>query len=433
MKSGAASAKRICVCTSNRADAEPRAPRHALAIACSDLGADVTLLDCAPAGGRDCRLQELKDVPRLSRITHYFGHRRNGVMKLIGCRAWQRLAQVLFRMCKVVLSGVLSPYTVGVENKLISVRADVYIAHDISMLLPAARAAKKNGARLIFDCMEFYSDMGDSQSEIESRIIEKLESDWLPQCDLVLASSDLVADEYVGKYGISRPLALYNCPRSEDRLPAKDSAEFRLYWRNSVIDLGQRGLDNAFVALTQLPLDISLHIQGRLPRDRRAVVGARMHELGIADRVVVHSPYSAEQAVMEASPHTIGLCLEYPGIRNQEITVSNKIFDYMMAGLPVVSSDLPGLAGVVDRSHGGVLYRSGDASDLAAKISMLYHDHEMRCRLGQNARKFALTEGNRAAQMRVFVDAVRSIVCSEEYRKREDEEATLVSECGTPS
>lgn len=406
--------KRVCVCTSNRADREPRAPRHAVAIAKSGLDVEVVFLDCSPAGESECRLTELNDVSNLSRITHYYSHRNNGVLRLVANRAWQRFARGLFRAFNFALGDALSSYMIGVEAKLSSLRADVYIAHDIHMLVPAARAAKKNGAALVFDCMEFYSDMGGSQTRTDRRIIEALEAKWLPRCELILASSDFVADEYERKYEIPRPLTVLNCPKMLDELPRATPRDFRLYWRNSVIGLGQRGLDDAFVALSHLPIDISLHLQGRLPDRSSAAIGDRVNRLGIADRVFVHPACLPEEAVLAASEFTVGLCLERAGIRNQELTVSNKIFDYMMGGLPVVSSDLQGLADIVERSKGGMLYRSGDPLDLAAKIHELYSDVTLRAGLARNARRFALAQGNRACQMDVFLGAVEAIPCLQE-------------------
>ena len=408
--------KLVCVCTANRADAEPRAPRHALAIAQSDMDVDVVLLDSSPAGGAVCRLRELSDETGLSRVTHYYSHRNNGIFRVIGCRAWQQLAKELFRVFNVALSDALSPYMIGIEKKLSSLRADVYVAHDIRTLVPAGRAAKKNGAALVFDCMEFYSDMGDSQTETDRRIIQALEAQWLPQCDLVLASSDLVANEYRQKYDIRKPLAIYNCPRTLDVLPLPKPEGFRLYWRNSVIGFGQRGLDDAFVALSELPGDISLHLQGRVFDRTAAAIKTRARQLGISERIFVHPPFLPEDAVVAAAEFTVGLCLEHAGVRNQELTVSNKMFDYMMAGLPVISSNLQGLAGVVGRSNGGLLYRSGDAKDLAEKIYALYSNENLLHKLANNARRFAVEKANRAGQMEIFIGALRTIPCLDENR-----------------
>lgn len=52
-------------------------------------------------------------------------------------------------------------------------------------------------------------------------------------------------------------------------------------------------------------------------------------------------------------------------------TISNKLFDYMAAGLAVVTSDAAPSARVVKTTGAGLIFRSGDAHDLAAKLEAL--------------------------------------------------------------
>jgi glycosyltransferase involved in cell wall biosynthesis len=80
-----------------------------------------------------------------------------------------------------------------------------------------------------------------------------------------------------------------------------------------------------------------------------------------------------------------------------------------MAGLAVIASDLPGLRGVIERSHGGLLFASGSADDLAAKISVLHQDRPLLRRLAQSAREFALRESNRELEMEKFTSAFASV------------------------
>src|SRR2546427_10788877 len=107
--------------------------------------------------------------------------------------------------------------------------------------------------------MEFYSDMADSQSDLERSMVRSVEKQCLPSCALVLASSDEVADALVAEYGIARPLPLYNTPPVERALAPEKSGNLDLYWRNSVVGLGQRGLEDVLIALTRLPARVILH------------------------------------------------------------------------------------------------------------------------------------------------------------------------------
>jgi hypothetical protein len=217
--------------------------------------------------------------------------------------------------------------------------------------------------------------------------------------------SGTLSQEYV----IERPTAFYNTPAIEADLPAKN-AEFSLYWRNYQIGFGQRGLDDALVALSQVPGDIKLYLQGRPPHDGGSALAARLTELDVAERVIVKAPFAAGGAVREAAPHSVGLCLERSGPLNHELTVSNKMFDYLMAGLVVIASDLPGLRTIIERSGGGLLYTPGSPDSLAAAICRLHKDRGLLSTLSGKARAYALEVGNEDVDMKAFTDAMSGML-----------------------
>jgi FkbM family methyltransferase len=410
---------RICVCTSLEASTEPRAPRHAAALAAHDRRVDVIFVDSAPTGKERRAVRPLEGHPNLEWITHRFAVANGEHVKLAAQRSVQALARIAFRIAGLAGSRALSTRGIGLRRILARVEADAYVAHGIEALAPAAEAATSSGALLLFDCMEFHSDMGDGQTAIERALTRAIERRWLPQCDLVLSSSDQVSDALVEVYGIRRPLPLYNVPPTESELPVSTHKELTLYWRNAVLGFGQRGLDDALVAMTQLPSSVSLHLQGRLPTDDGLALRARIEELGLTRRVVVHPPHAPEGAVTSAARFSIGLCLERRGVRNHDLTVSNKIFDYHMAGLATIASDLPGLRAVLERSGGGLLFDPGSPTDLAVKIRRLYDDPDLRAQLAGRAREFALLEANREKEMDRFVDAFWTILDRQQCEKED--------------
>lgn len=368
---------------------------------------EVVFVDSAPFAAEPRVVRELEGFANLTRHTHRFASRSAGAARLVFDRVRQRCLQAWFRVTGIVSAGALSTRAFGLERELDLAKADIYVSHQTATLLPVFHAARRHDALVVFDSMEFHSDMGDEQSALDRGLTHRVEADVLPHCALVLASSAQLADALVQEYGIARPIVLHNVPPVVSELPAKPESGLALYWRNAVMGLGQRGLGDALVALTLLPKDVTLHLQGRIPPDGGSAVKAAIAKLGLTERVVFHAPYAPERAVLEASRHHVGLCLERKGCRNHELTVSNKMFDYHMAGLAVVASDLPGLRGVLERSRGGLLFSPGSPEELAAAVSSLNHDRALLSRLGANARQFALREGNREVEELKFVTAFR--------------------------
>ncbi|MBE9219648.1 glycosyltransferase [Dolichospermum flos-aquae] len=403
---------KVCVCTSYRADREPRAPRHAAAIAQIGSEFEVTFVECTPMGQLPSSLKILETLPNLKLRTHFYPQRKSGFIALLINRVKKRISQILFQFFGILLPEAFSTNVIGLEKLLNEVKGDIYLAHNIDTLLPSAKVSQELGALLMFDSMEFHSAMGDSQTTLEQQMTRVLESKYLPNCSLVITSSEEIADALVQEYGISRPLPLYNVPRIEPSLPPKETENFTLYWRNSVIGLGQRGLDEALLALLQLPKDITLHLQGRQPIDGGERLQNRIAELDITERVIFHPPYLPEEAINMATPYSVGLCLERKGIRNHDLTVSNKMFDYMMAGLSVIASDLPSLRHIIDKSKGGLLFEAGSAADLAKQIMILYNNRSLLQDLSTNARNFALSEGNWEFEMHKFIQTFK-VVCNQ--------------------
>ena len=60
-----------------------------------------------------------------------------------------------------------------------------------------------------------------------------------------------------------------------------------------------------------------------------------------------------------------------------------------MAGLPVITSDLPGPLEIVEHEVNGLVVPTGDAVAFAATMNRLVNDHEFRRRLAAGARASA--------------------------------------------
>lgn len=400
---------RICVVTSLAAGAEPRAPRHAVAAKLAFPDSEVLFIDCAGRGTIAPDPPDLRGAPGIIRQTLDYPTRATAPLAHAANKLRAITGRLLMKLFGQITEPLFGDRTLGLTRMLIDARADLYIAHNIETLLPAVRAARRNGAALIFDCMEFYSDMGDGQTPEEARAARRLEARWLPRCVLVTASSEALSRVLSSRYGIAPPLALYNTPKTEALPPRATSGGLRLYWRNAVVGFSQRGLDDALVALTLLPEDVTLHVQGRPSMDGGQRLRARIAELGLDSRVTVLPPFSPGQAVRQASLYDVGLCLERRGPANHEYTVSNKLFDYMMAGLAVVVADLPSLRAVVDRAGGGLHFEPGSARDLATQIRRLRDDPGLLASLGARARAFAEAEGNVDVDMARFRAALLAL------------------------
>jgi len=63
------------------------------------------------------------------------------------------------------------------------------------------------------------------------------------------------------------------------------------------------------------------------------------------------------------------------------------LLEAMAAGLPVISSDLPGVREAAEHERSALLVRPGDATALAEAVSRLIAEGDTRVRLGAEARR----------------------------------------------
>jgi glycosyltransferase involved in cell wall biosynthesis len=90
-------------------------------------------------------------------------------------------------------------------------------------------------------------------------------------------------------------------------------------------------------------------------------------------------------------------------------TIPNKLFDYMAAGLPVVTSDALPAARIVRSSGSGVVYRSGDSADLAQRLEPLF-DPAIRERMALAGRQAVRESYNWERDVDALLTALQSAI-----------------------
>jgi glycosyltransferase involved in cell wall biosynthesis len=81
----------------------------------------------------------------------------------------------------------------------------------------------------------------------------------------------------------------------------------------------------------------------------------------------------------------------------------------MALGIPVIVSNLGAAAGLIDDGVEGLLFRAGDAVDLAAKMRQLWDDPAECARMGAAARRRALNLWNEKRHYRTLTAVYSSL------------------------
>ena len=213
-----------------------------------------------------------------------------------------------------------------------------------------------------------------------------------------LSTSHAMASSLVATYGCTRPNVIYNTfPWAEretlDHQLKDRSAITRpsLYWFSQTIGPA-RGLEDLINALPSVATDMEIHLRGKPSQGYREWLEANT-PAAWKDRIFVHDMVHNGEILSRISEHDIGFAGEHPDCRSRNVTVSNKLFHYLLGGLAVVASNTSGQHEIAAVADGGVrLYYAGDPRSLADEINQLLASPETLRR----AKNAAL----RAAEMR---------------------------------
>ncbi len=225
--------------------------------------------------------------------------------------------------------------------------ADLYIAHCLAALPAAAWAAKKHNAKFGFDAEDFHigelADTPENQREI--RIRDRIERTLLPRCSHLTAASPKIAEEYHKRYGIKMQPILNVFPLSESpNQQTKQAHRFEhqpsLYWFSQTIGAG-RGIEAIVQAMAKMETQVKLFLRGIPASGYQQQLQNLAQELGILEKVYFLPSAPPGEMVKLAAEHDLGLSLELTQPFNRAICLTNKIFTYLLAGIPVLISRTP--------------------------------------------------------------------------------------------
>jgi glycosyltransferase involved in cell wall biosynthesis len=221
------------------------------------------------------------------------------------------------------------------------------------------------------------------------KLIRSVEGQLLRRAAYTSTTSHGLADALHARYGGLRPRVITNSfPLQPDphRGPPGDPPAF--FWFSQTLGAG-RGLELFFSAW------------GRTAQPSRVVLLGEPQP-GCPEKILRRLPPSHRGRV-EFLPlvppdrlpsiiarHDIGLALEQPFIVNRNLTITNKILQYLNAGVAVVASETIGQREVLDRAPGaGLSVDLSQTGDVAQCLDRLLADRSRIALMGRNARQAA--------------------------------------------
>lgn len=259
-------------------------------------------------------------------------------------------------------------------------RFHLLVANDLDTLLPAHLAARIKRKPLVYDAHEYFTGTPEVMDRQGVYRVWKTIERWLfPQQKTIITVNDSIARLYREEYNKS-VYVVRNLPPTLTPKTKLDRKSLGVPDNGRVILLQGTGI-NAERGGEEL-LEAMLPAYG-LQHTILWIIGsgdilpglkqiARKLQLGDRVRFFPKMPY--EQLMAYASLADIGLSLDKDRSINYRYSLPNKLFDYIMAGVPVLASDLPEVKKIVLDYGVGQVLRDVEPASIAENIREMLGD-----------------------------------------------------------
>ena len=241
-------------------------------------------------------------------------------------------------------------------------KVDAWHCNDIEAFVLGWCAQRLNPRlQLIYDCHEFEAERN-AKSRLERRMVAWLERRMIRRASAVITVSPSIAKAYRERYarfGLPEVHLVRNIP--EVRPPAADGIppdHFRSRFsipKGDFIALYQgaftynRGLETALEAMRGLE-DSGIHLVLMGYGPLQHLVDEAASDMS---HVHVHPAVPYAEVLAHTRSADVGLVSVKPTCLSYLYCLPNKLFEYLLAGVPVLSNDLPDCRQLIEDFHAG--------------------------------------------------------------------------------
>lgn len=294
-------------------------------------------------------------------------------------------------------------------KKIVECKPDIIHANDLNALIPAYFAAKKIKCKIIYDSHEICTE-NIGLSSFKKTLLKVIERVIIKRVDLVVCVSNAAAEYIAQIYNMPKPLVVTNCTNKQlidESIVKSDKFE--------VLNHGQfyegRGYELMVDAAKLTCNDNICYVlrgYGKLETKlRQSVIDNNLSNVKFAP------PVKTRELITYAKKSSIGLAITLPINLNFKVSVSNKIFEYLAAGLPVIMSDIPEHRYLNEKYNFGIVLKENSPEALNEAVEILYNNKELYDMYAKNAQTTA-NELNWETEFKKLVDfELKLVECNE--------------------
>lgn len=253
------------------------------------------------------------------------------------------------------------------------IRPHAIHCHDV-IVLPVGLLLKVIfNARLVYDAHELESKTRNDMSRLHSYLILLLERICWPFVDLFISVSPSIIEWYESRIGKKNNVLVLNSPVVDvTSFGDKYSLGGGYFHEKYNIDRGVRvflylgmlirgrGIEMMLEAFSGDGVSSHVVFVGQGDLSGRIIAASKLNE-----RIHLHPPVPHEEVVAISKNSDFGLCVIEDVSLSDYFCLPNKLFEYAFSGIPILASNFPDIAKVVD------VYALGECCDVnASSISL---------------------------------------------------------------
>lgn len=223
--------------------------------------------------------------------------------------------------------------------------------------------------KIVYDAHEYETEVG-GLSGIQKTITKQVEKFLIKYTDVVICVSDTIANEYVRLYNISKPELVLNTPAFQE-IDKKDIFRETLnISKDKIIFLYQGGLSRG------RGIEILLDTFKEMNDEKSVIVFMGYGPLESLIKtmsnkyvnIYFHEAVSPDILLDYTSSADFGISTIEDSCLSYRYCLPNKMFEYTMANVPVIVSNLPEMKKVVNNNNIGVVAKENNPQGLKEAI-----------------------------------------------------------------
>lgn len=293
-------------------------------------------------------------------------------------------------------------------KRMLEVNADVYHIHEPE-LIPYALKMKRQGKKIIYDCHEDMPAMILNMNylpmffrKIAAPIYEKYENHSIRKFDGVISVDPRIVEKL--KKNNQNTVMVTNYPQFRDIEQGERNS-------TSICFTGGIGylwlVDNIVKSVENL--DVKVILAGATTDDYMQ----GLKSLPGGEKVDYRGHIPHKDALMIQTESFAGMALLDYGIivGGKWGTLGNtKLFEYMMAGTPLIATDFVLWKRIIDKYQCGICVNPHNIKEISEAIQYLQNHPEEVKRMGENGKKAVREKFNWSTQEKVLIDFYKNIL-----------------------